>query len=205
MKYEYISEAGGISIPIPCSYADCLELVRSDWFRYSGIRPSLPRILWGLRNVHTAFSFWLRFSAYSGWLHVLCQRMLNHYSRKYGLLIEPQTPIGYGLYLSHCFGIVVNPTAIIGNNVNLSQFTTIGSNEGKAAIIGDDVYIGPNVCIVEDIIVGKGAAIGAGAIVVKDVPIGTTVAGCPAKVISHRTSVRFILNKWPFGNEYKKK
>lgn len=197
MKYEFINEGGGFHIPIPQSYADCLTLVKSDWFRYSGINPSLLRIIWGCRNVHTGFSFWLRFSSYKkGLFHSFCKRMLARYDKKYGLSIESSTKIGYGLYLGHRFGIIVNPTAIIGNNVNLSQFSTIGSNEGKAAIIGDNVYIGPNVCIVEDIVIGNNTAIGAGAVVVKTVPPGNTVAGCPAKVISYKDSSRFILNKW---------
>ena len=196
MKLKHIKEGGGIIIPIPCNYSDCLNLVRSDWYRYSGISPSLLRILYGLRNVHTAYSFWLRFSAHKGWLYPITRRMLNYYSRKYGLLIEPQTLIGYGLYLSHHFGIVVNPTAIIGNNVNLSQFTTIGSNEGRAAIIGDEVYIGPNACIVEDVVISKGCVIGAGAVVVKNTSMKTTVGGVPGKKISSNNSARFIKNKW---------
>lgn len=36
---------------------------------------------------------------------------------------------------------VINGTAIIGNNVNISQCSTIGSNSGHAAWIGNNVYI----------------------------------------------------------------
>ncbi|WP_220450672.1 hypothetical protein [Megamonas funiformis] len=59
--------------------------------------------------------------------------------------------IGYGLYIGHGGPVIINPTAVIGNNVNLSQFTTIGSNEGKAAIIGDNVYIGPQVVLLQNL------------------------------------------------------
>lgn len=198
MEYECINyKFGQILIPIPCSYADCLELVRSDYFRYYGTMPSVSQVLLGMRRLNVCFSFWLRFSAYKeGYFYSLCHRMLNRYARKYGVHIEPQTKIGYGLYLSHCFGIIINPTAIIGNNVNLSQFTTIGSNEENAAIIGNDVYIGPNVCIVENVNIADRVTIGAGAVVVKDVPDNATVVGVPTHIVSYENPGRFICYKY---------
>lgn len=90
----------------------------------------------------------------------------------------------------------MNPTAKIGNNCNLSQFTTIGANEGKAAVIGDNVYIGPSVCLVENVIIGDNVTIGAGAVVVKDVPDDATVAGVPAKIISYKSPGRYINRRW---------
>jgi serine O-acetyltransferase len=113
-----------------------------------------------------------------------------------GIHIPRRTKIGFGLYIGHPVGIVINPTARLGNNCNLSQFVTIGSNFGKAATIGENVYIGPNVCIVEDVIVGDNATVGAGSVVVKDVPAGCTVVGNPAKTISDHDPGRFVLNRW---------
>lgn len=60
-----------------------------------------------------------------------------------------------------------NLNAIIGNNCNFSQFTTIGSNNGKMAVIGDNVYVGPNVCIVEGVSIGSNSTIGLGLLCVK--------------------------------------
>lgn len=105
-------------------------------------------------------------------------------------------PLGYGLYLSHGFGVVVNPSAVIGNNCTISQFTTIGAVEGKAAIVGDNVYIGPSVCLVENVRIGNNVIVGAGAVVVKDVPQNTIVAGIPAKVISDSSSKKYINHPW---------
>lgn len=68
-----------------------------------------------------------------------------------GNRIPKSVKIGYGLYIGHGGPVIINPTAVIGNNVNLSQFTTIGSNEGKAAIIGDNVYIGPQVVLLQNL------------------------------------------------------
>ena len=41
-----------------------------------------------------------------------------------------------------------------------------------------------------------GVTIGAGAVVVKDVEEGCTVAGDPAKVISHKAPGRLVWSKW---------
>lgn len=107
-----------------------------------------------------------------------------------------KTKIGYGLYIGHGGPIVVNPTAVIGNNCNLSQFTTIGSNDGKAAVIGDCVYIGPSVCIVEDVKIGNNVTIGAGSVVTKDIPDNATAAGNYARVLNFNNPGRYINNKF---------
>ena len=128
---------------LPQNYAECVEYIRSDYFRYTGRRASLPRMwLYGLRNPAFGFSFWLRLSAHRGWLYPLTRLLHRRYARRYGLQIYPTTRIGFGLYVRHAFGTIVNPTAVIGHNVNLSQFTTAGSNRGEAAVIGDCVLRG---------------------------------------------------------------
>lgn len=197
---KHISVRNGndkIIIPIPTCYSDCQTLVCSDYFRYYGHGNSLLKMYirtW--KSPSFALNFWLRLSSYKGWAFPYCRFRLSRIANKYGLQIYPDTKIGYGLYIGHGFGTIVNPTAIIGNNVNLSQFTTIGSNEGKSALIGDNVYIGPSVCVVENVSIGSNVIIGAGAVVVKDVPRDCTVAGVPAKVISYKSPGRFIQNKW---------
>ena len=119
---------------------------------------------------------------------------------KYGIMIASSTKIGYGLFLGHPSGIIINHTAIIGNNVNLSQFTTIGSNLKGAAIIGDNVYIGPSCSLIERVVIAKNALIGAGSIVTKDVEENSTTVGNPARKIGERKH-DFINNKWLFTVE----
>jgi len=197
MKIQNIS---GVHIPRPESYKDSIELIRSDYYRYTGVSDAsvLRMFIYTFKSPVFKFNFWLRMASYEtgdfrgGVFKIL--KILT--GRKRGLMISENTPIGYGLYISHGFGIIVNPTAVIGNNCVLSQFTTIGAMKGKAAVVGDDVYIGPSVCIVEDVHIGNGSVIGAGAVVVKDVPSNTTVAGVPAKVVSHNNSINYILNRY---------
>jgi acetyltransferase-like isoleucine patch superfamily enzyme len=50
-------------------------------------------------------------------------------------------------------------------------------------IIGDDVWIGPNVTILKGVHVGSGAFIEAGSLVTRNVPAGMRVLGNPAQVI----------------------
>lgn len=121
--------------------------------------------------------------------------MVNTAKRKQ-LQIPLSTQIGYGLYIGHGGPIIINGTAIIGNNCNLSQFTTIGANHGKAAIIGDNVYIGPNVCIVEEVKIGNNVTIGAGSVVTKDIPDNATAAGNYAKVLNYNNPGRYIGNRY---------
>jgi serine O-acetyltransferase len=179
-------------------YRKIYKYIQSDFIRY-GENPRLFKILTTVLkgdNHCFSYTFWLRLCSERNFFYRLAIIMTNRLSNKHGLQIPKQTKIGHGLYIGHGIGIVINESAVIGNNCNLSQFTTIGSNDGPAAIIGDNVYIGPSVCIVENVIIGNNATIGAGAVVTKDVPENATVAGVPAKVISYKLPGRYICNRY---------
>ena len=131
------------------------DYIKSDLMRYYGKYNKRTFIMAILKNSTFRFQFVLRMCQSSGINKFIGLILWKINKSKKEIRISRKTKIGYGLYIGHGGPIVVNPTTIIGNNVNLSQFTTIGSNEGKAATIGDNVYIGPNVCIVEDVIIRK--------------------------------------------------
>lgn len=110
--------------------------------------------------------------------------------------IHRRATVGYGLYIGHNGPVVVNPTAILGNNVNLSQFTTIGAIDGAAAVIGDNVYIGPACCLIENVHIGDNVTIGAGSVVTKDIPANATAVGNYAKVVNFNNPGRYVRNRW---------
>jgi len=89
--------------------------------------------------------------------------------------------------LPHPVGIVISPTAEIGENVRIYQNVTIGWTLGDenetAAKIEDDVIIYAGATIIGDITIGEGAVVGANAVVLDDVEPGSTVVGIPAKKV----------------------
>ncbi|WP_205855725.1 acyltransferase, partial [Phytoactinopolyspora endophytica] len=56
--------------------------------------------------------------------------------------------------------------------------------------VGDDVWIGSNVVVVDGVTIGEHSVIGAGAVVTKDVPAWSVMAGNPARRIRDRREPR---------------
>lgn len=173
-----------------------IELIKSDLFRYAGTTSSKEFVNTYAKEAGFRFSVAFRLVNAGGGVLKLLGAILWKLRNHQQIQILRKTKIGYGLYISHGGPVVVNPSTVIGNNCNLSQFVTIGSNEGKAAVIGDNVYIGPNTCIVEDVSIGDNATIGAGSVVTKDIPSNATAAGNYAKVLNFNNPGRYIQNRY---------
>ena len=173
------------------------KYILSDYFRYKGKKDNIIKVICFIFSNHNyRYSFWYRLASRKNIFTPIARIIRALIASRYGILISRKTKIGYGLYIGHGFGVIVNSSATIGNNCNLSQFVTIGANDGKAATIGDNVYIGPSVCLIENVTIGNNVSIGAGAVVTKDIPDNATAAGVPAKVINYNNPARYINNKW---------
>lgn len=110
----------------------------------------------------------------------------------YGFNIE----IGENFYSNHNLVILDANKVIFGNNVNIGPncgFYTSGHpidkdlrrevEFAKPITIGDDVWIGGNVCIMPGITIGDNVVIGAGSVVTKDIPSNVVAVGNPCRVI----------------------
>ncbi|MCM1140866.1 MAG: hypothetical protein NC453_20035 [Muribaculum sp.] len=115
-------------------------------------------------------------------MRVFARIYFNRISSNNILQIPVGTKIGPGLYIGHGVCIIVNGGTVIGKNCSISHFVSIGSNKGTPATIGDDVYIGPSVSIVEDVRIGNNVKIGAGTVVVKNIPDNSTSVGNPNRI-----------------------
>jgi len=81
-------------------------------------------------------------------------------------------------------------TLITSGTKILAHFLDVTGDElrmlrGKVAI-GDDVFIGLNVLIVQPVRIGNGAIIAAGSVVTSDIEDGAIVAGNPARLVRRR-------------------
>lgn len=96
--------------------------------------------------------------------------------------------IGKSLTLFHGQALVMNNKVVIGDNCTLRHCTTIGNKQLReggfsgSPVIGNNVDIGSNVCIIGEIRIGDNAKIGCGAVVIRNIPDGHIAVGNPAAV-----------------------
>lgn len=115
---------------------------------------------------------------------------------------------------SFCCGMGIHPTNGIStapmfysvekqNGVSLTQENKV--KEHRQSIIGNDVFVGANVTVLDGVKIGDGAVIGAGAVVVDDIPPYAIAVGVPAKVVKYRfdeQTIKSLLEKqWWNGPE----
>ncbi|MGI8705562.1 MAG: serine O-acetyltransferase EpsC [Sphingomicrobium sp.] len=126
---------------------------------------------------------------YGGKLYLLA-RMVNHFSRFLTAIdIHPGAVIGKRFFIDHGF-TVVGETAEIGDDVTIYQNVTLGGTNPSDGVAGkrhptlhDRVVIGSGAQILGPLVIGEGARVGANAVVTRDVALGATVIGIPAKPI----------------------
>lgn len=172
------------------------KYIQSDLYRCYG-KVNFKTFLRGMiEDPGFNYMFWLRCCQLGGVTKIIALP-IHKIKRTFGKInIGYKCKIGYGLYIGHGGPVVISDSATLGNNCNLSQFVTIGSNEGHAAKIGNNVYIGPNVCIVEDVVIGDNVTIGAGSVVVKNINNNATVVGNPAHPVNYNSTGKYIVNRW---------
>lgn len=112
-----------------------------------------------------------------------------------GIEIHPAATIGKRFFIDHGMGVVIGETAEIGNDVTFYHGVTMGgvlpsvNSDSQRQVkrhptIGDDVIVGAGAQVLGPITVNRCARVGANSVVVKDVGVGITVTGIPARAVS---------------------
>ena len=128
------------------------------------------------------------------------------------LELGDRTYVAAGAYLSGSLragrDCTVNPYAVVRGEVVLGDAVRIGAHSSvlgfnhtmddpelevfrqpvlsRGITIGDDVWIGSHVVVLDGVHIGDRAVLAAGAVVTKDVPAGAVVGGNPARVLRWR-------------------
>lgn len=105
--------------------------------------------------------------------------------------------IGDNFYANHNLVILDEAPVIFGDNVfiapNCGFYTAAhpidaaernrGLEYARPITVGNDVWIGADVCVLPGVTIGDDCVIGAGSVVVKDIPPHSVAVGNPCKVI----------------------
>lgn len=128
---------------------------------------------------------------------------INHYTIGKFCSIGPNFCCGLGIHPTN--GVSTAPmfySTMKQNGYSLCKKNKI--EESLHTSIGNDVFIGANVTVLDGVKIEDGAVIGAGAVVVKDVPPYAVVVGVPARIIKYRfdqqTIGELLKRKWWDGS-----
>ena len=139
------------------------------------ITPDSPRVRENLANQYKSIGFGFT-TVISPFAHVSKYSEIGEGTViQSGVNVSAATKIGRFCKLNSCCNVMHDN--IIGD------FTTIAPN---AVLLGRvmverGAYIGANSTVLPEIVVNKGAIVGAGAVVTRNVSVGVTVKGVPAK------------------------
>lgn len=110
-----------------------------------------------------------------------------------GVVIEDDVEIGANACIDRgaltdtrlCRGVKVDNLVHIAHNVTIGKDTCVIAQAmvGGSVQIGEKVWIGPCVSIVDRVSVGSNTRLGLGAVVTRDVPEGVLMAGYPARIV----------------------
>ncbi len=133
----------------------------------------------------------LKFFRFYSWLHRLKVPLLPKLCYLinrvvFAVVLPPSVKVGRDVTFAYQgLGVIVHARAVIGDKVYVGPQVIIGGRSGiyEVPVIEDGALLGAGARILGPVRIGKGAQVAAAALVLKDVPDGVTVAGVPAAPI----------------------
>jgi serine O-acetyltransferase len=103
-----------------------------------------------------------------------------------GIELPCETIIGRRFKIEHFGDIIISGDAVFGDDCLIRNGVTVGvrrTGERGAPVFGNRVDIGAGAKILGPIKIGDDVVVGANAVVLEDVPAGCTAVGVPARII----------------------
>jgi acetyltransferase-like isoleucine patch superfamily enzyme len=118
-------------------------------------------------------------ATYRGWIEIGARSSVNPYSMLYG---HGGLQIGSDVRIAaHCVIVPANHRFADPDRPIRAQ-----GIEAQGIAIGDDVWIGAHVTVLDGSTIGRGSVIAAGSVVSGDIPEYSIAAGAPARVLRSR-------------------
>jgi serine O-acetyltransferase len=166
------------------------DLLREDWRTYDGdlSRQGLwvmcvyrfGRWRYGIRPRLLRLPFSFLYKVLKLWSQILT-----------GIDLPCEATVGRRFTIEHFGGIIVSGDAVFGDDVTIRNGVTVGLRRtGKrgAPVIGNRVDIGAGAKVLGEIRIGDDVAIGANAVVLEDVPANSIAVGVPARILPRRAA-----------------
>ncbi|MBD1394644.1 serine acetyltransferase [Mucilaginibacter glaciei] len=160
-----------------------IKFILQDWQSNRGnVKGRVFMLLFRIAN----FCSTRRMYFYLGCLYIIFYKIFIQWL--FTLEVPWNITAGKGLVIFHGQALIINKDVVIGRNCTIRHCTTIGTKQKSdgsvthAPVIGNNVDVGNNVCIIGPIHIGDNVKIGSGSVVVKDIAADCIVAGNPAIV-----------------------
>lgn len=163
--------------------------LREDWRTYE--RDPARQGLWVM--VVYRFGRW-RYGIHNRWLRLpfsILYKILKLLSQILtGIDLPCEVTVGRRFKIEHFGDIIISGDTVFGDDVVIRNGVTVGlkrTNERGAPVIGNRVDVGAGAKVLGPIRIGDDVAIGANAVVLQDVPPNSLAIGVPAQIRPRRT------------------
>jgi serine O-acetyltransferase len=113
-----------------------------------------------------------------------------------GIELHCETVIGRRFKIEHFGDIIISGDAVFGDDCLIRNGVTVGvraTGVRGAPVFGDRVDVGAGAKILGAIKIGNDVVIGANAVVLEDVPDGCTAVGVPARIVARTDAKKPVL------------